>query len=220
MLKGTFTTFRKDGTDNSAWDRGGETLMLGINCRGSPIVVDGLENGEAFKGTEGASEAMVNVERHKAYQGAKGIQAGDRAPDAASLVPIDSLEKADKISNPSPQRLFSIYSPTRHTVLVFLTDLTLATIDAATEVPKLLKARLPSGKLFKTVLIISSKGEHEHAAFPEWKSIGFDYAFRDQTGDAFNHYGVPQEKALVSDLPSDASYCRLIVPEGPGDWYL
>jgi len=86
--------------DQNAWERGANLLQLGVNYRGSDIVVDEA-NG---------SEGEVNVNPYSIDGFLKG---GDRAPDAPGLIDL-------KANDGTLTRLFDIFKPQYHTALVFL----------------------------------------------------------------------------------------------------
>ena len=81
--------------------------MLGVHCRSSPIVVDKFTQAEPVN-VYGVLEEGVLV-------------AGDRASDATGLglVVAQDAGGAD-----TETRLFDVFCPTRHTVLVFAPDVT------------------------------------------------------------------------------------------------
>ena len=89
---------RNDGSGLAAWDRGGPLKMLGINYRWSSIVLD-----ERNPHVAGAPQDPYGVEAGDM------VRAGDRAPDAPGLVPIEGGETS----------LFKIFGPAYHTVLLF-----------------------------------------------------------------------------------------------------
>ncbi|KZT69628.1 monooxygenase [Daedalea quercina L-15889] len=89
---------RNDGSGLAAWDRGGPLKMLGINYRWSSIVLD-----ERNPYTAQGPQDPYGVEAGDM------VRAGDRAPDAPCLVPIDRGKTS----------LFDIFGPTYHTVLLF-----------------------------------------------------------------------------------------------------
>ncbi|EPT00400.1 hypothetical protein FOMPIDRAFT_1146544 [Fomitopsis schrenkii] len=89
---------RNDGSGLAAWDRGGPLKMLGINYRWSNIVLD-----ERNPYIAEAPQDPYGIEAGDV------VRAGDRAPDAPSLVPIEGGETS----------LFKIFGPTYHTVLLF-----------------------------------------------------------------------------------------------------
>ncbi|KAL0953955.1 hypothetical protein HGRIS_005116 [Hohenbuehelia grisea] len=95
-------TMFTQGNQQKGWNRGGNLDQLGVNYRGSPIVVDERSPAEVA---------------HNAYEAEAGslLSAGDRAPDASGL--------EDMAGNAGVTRLFGIFAPTHHTVLVFTKDL-------------------------------------------------------------------------------------------------
>ncbi|KAH9834127.1 monooxygenase [Rhodofomes roseus] len=100
-----------DGRGLDAWDRGGSLKMLGINYRWSSIVLD-----ERNPYMAEAPQDPYGVEAGDM------VRAGDRAPDAPGLVPIEGGETS----------LFKIFGPTCHTVLLFAGN------DSAEEVRRVL----------------------------------------------------------------------------------
>ncbi|KAF9474986.1 hypothetical protein BDN70DRAFT_884267 [Pholiota conissans] len=90
--------------EDSGWDRSGHLNQLGVNYRWSSIVLD--EERE-LKGAEFAKITTYDADPKF------GVYAGDRAPDAPGLVRIGGAET----------RLFELFDPTRHTVLVFSNQL-------------------------------------------------------------------------------------------------
>ena len=95
-------------TSDAGWKRTGSLNQLGVNYRGSSIVVDQSTD-------SGAGPNARKV--YSAYDVEVGgpLLAGDRAPDASGLVEV---KFDDLISNEST-RLYKLLSPTRHTVLIF-----------------------------------------------------------------------------------------------------
>ena len=98
-----------DRPNNEAgWKRTGNLNQLGINYRWSSIVVDqSTDSGTRSDGREA----------HSAYDVEVGgtLRVGDRAPDAPGLVKV----KFDNQKSSEPTRLFTLLSPTYHTVLIF-----------------------------------------------------------------------------------------------------
>jgi hypothetical protein len=80
--------------EDSPFYRGLSLYQLDINCRGSPMVVDGLDK--------------------ESYKLGKRVRAGDRAPDAPGIVPLNAGLK------PGTTQLFDIFPSNRHTALVFV----------------------------------------------------------------------------------------------------
>lgn len=99
MLNITSGVLRKLVEANTEHGRRPEVVMMyGVNYRSSSLVKDDGPDAEEAK----------NV---SAYGGGSGsVFAGDRAPDATGLIKMDTRE---------PVRLFTLFGPTHHTVVVF-----------------------------------------------------------------------------------------------------
>ena len=80
--------------EDSPYHRGLKLYQLDINCRGSPIVVDRLDK--------------------ESYKLGKRLRAGDRAPNATGIVPLNASLQ------PGTTQLFDIFSSNRHTALIFV----------------------------------------------------------------------------------------------------
>jgi len=89
----------KDNTED-AWNRTGSVNQLGVNYRGSSIVID--EESEVLGLDQSSGSRYSSIEGY--------VHAGDRAPDAPGLLKSEGTE---------PTRLFKFLKPTRHTVLIF-----------------------------------------------------------------------------------------------------
>lgn len=147
--------------DKSAWDRGGPLSQLGVNYRGCSFLVDERKAGE----NDGHKDVKVDSYTIDGF-----VRAGDRAPDAPGLS-----------GRSGPSRLFDIFKPYRHTVLLFATG---QDVDKIKSVIQLLK-RNPSGTALSVVLY--PKG----AAYGNNLSdVGADMVLEDQNGHAFEGYGV------------------------------
>lgn len=79
--------------EDSPYHRGIKLYQLDVNCRGSPVVVDRLDNAS--------------------YRIGKRLRAGDRAPDAPGVVPLNAGLR------PGTTNLFDIFSSNRNTALIF-----------------------------------------------------------------------------------------------------
>ncbi|KAH7924275.1 FAD/NAD(P)-binding domain-containing protein [Leucogyrophana mollusca] len=86
-------------TTGKAFERGQEYFMLGVNYRGSRIVVDEF----------GAQTAGANP---YVYLSAGTLQAGDRAPDSPGLEPMFGPREEHT-------SLFDVFRPWYHTVVIF-----------------------------------------------------------------------------------------------------
>jgi len=95
LLQKTIESNPHDNTpeEDSPYYRGLELYQLDINCRGSPIVVDRLDE--------------------ESYKSGKRLRAGDRAPDAPGMIPLNAGLR------PGTTQLFDIFSSNRHTALIF-----------------------------------------------------------------------------------------------------
>jgi hypothetical protein len=80
--------------EDSPYRRGLKLYQLDINCRGSQIVVDRLDK--------------------ESYKLGKRLRAGDRAPDAPGILPLNAGLR------PGTTQLFDIFSSNRHTALIFV----------------------------------------------------------------------------------------------------
>ncbi|KAJ3505830.1 hypothetical protein NLJ89_g7213 [Agrocybe chaxingu] len=89
---------------NVGWKRTGHINQLAVNYRWSSIVVD-----EAREKGEGGKQATSTY----AVEAGAGVQAGDRAPDAPGLIRYGAPAEE------GTTRLFKIFDPSRHTVLIF-----------------------------------------------------------------------------------------------------
>ncbi|KJA26224.1 hypothetical protein HYPSUDRAFT_198983 [Hypholoma sublateritium FD-334 SS-4] len=88
--------------EQSGWNRSGPVKQLGVNYRWSSIVVD--------------DEKQIQDSKASAYdnQAAGTLAAGDRAPDASELRRITNQRGQTELT-----RLFQLFSPAKHTVLIF-----------------------------------------------------------------------------------------------------
>ncbi|EIW80606.1 hypothetical protein CONPUDRAFT_166087 [Coniophora puteana RWD-64-598 SS2] len=87
------------GADRS-WERPDRLRMLGVNYRSSPIVLDEVSAGLDPVPAYGDANNL---------EGGAPLVAGDRAPDAPGLLDAER----------NKHRMFDIFEPTRHTVLIF-----------------------------------------------------------------------------------------------------
>ena len=155
---------------DAGWNRGSGLHQLGVNYRWSPIVVDdrtpkalGPQNIDPYgSGTDGT------------------LRAGDRAPDAPGLFPVDSCADGDA----KPVSLFSIFGPVHHTVLLFSVshDLTGYILLAV--------------KKFRAGLVKSVSIWPRGAAEPR-SGCQPDLAVVDQDGHAFAGYQISPEKPTI-----------------------
>ncbi|KAJ3875557.1 monooxygenase, partial [Lentinula edodes] len=148
--------------DESKWKRGTEFKQLGVNYRGSSILID--ETADLTK----------DLIRSDSYSLASDgvIHAGDRAPQAPDL--------EDLRTNRTLTSLFDIFGPDHHTVLIFS-----SVRSKGEEITSGLSGY--SKGLFKTVLILPAFSESESIASVK-QSSGFDLVLRDGGGHAYKGY--------------------------------
>ncbi len=99
--------------------RPGSLLQLGVNYRWSSVTVDEQEQQLTKPTTKRLTDLPDTPTRHDSYgRGFDGcLKAGDRAPDAPALRGIRHTRgEAQKSIN---TRLFQVFDPTKHTVLLF-----------------------------------------------------------------------------------------------------
>ena len=123
-----------ESEERSPWKRSRKFFQLYLNYRWSPAVID-----ERFADAEGVHDAYGVAEQD--------VRAGDRAPDAPEL----------KVVHPSGSgqttRLFDIFKPMLHTVLLFGSE------DVQTFRSSLDVIRVLPKELFKVVLVLAPGGE-------------------------------------------------------------
>ncbi|KDQ23134.1 hypothetical protein PLEOSDRAFT_1114301 [Pleurotus ostreatus PC15] len=155
----------KAGLDDQAWKRGSHLDQLGVNYRGTPFVLDEIE---------GRPPSTSNC-----YDSRPSgvLMAGDRAPDASSLIPSRGVLTGD--------RLFDIFNATRHTILVFTRQ---ESDPQASLVVQLLKA-YPSG-LFKSVAVLPSDSTTS-------LDVGFDLVVKDGQGNGYAAYKIPSDSTVI-----------------------
>ena len=105
ITTGTLNKLRSAPTIESALKRDKKMNMLGVNCRSSPIVLDEFTQAGPVN-AYGLLEEGVLV-------------AGDRAPDATELVLVVAQTTGGA---ETATRLFDVFCPIYHTVLVFAPD--------------------------------------------------------------------------------------------------
>jgi len=150
-------------TSDAVWQRSGSLDQLGVNYRGSSIVVD-----QSTDSGVGPETRKV----HSAYGLEVGglLRAGDRAPDALGLVEI----KSDNQQSSESTRLYRLLSPTRHTVFIFA---------EAADVPATLAAIAKNRKELVRVVILLRAGNTD---MPQ-NAVARD-VFEDRDGHAYDAY--------------------------------
>lgn len=164
-------------------------FQLDLNYRHSPFVLDDRYGHSA--------DDEVNV------YGAVGhdIRSGDRAPDAPGLVPLAGA------TDEKPLRLFELFNPALHTVLILSSD--------STETPERTQSvlgvlgRLPSG-LVRTILIVTGEAADVHAP-----SSGVDFILKDSEGHAFKNFGLGDGKSAIIIVRPD-SYIGAFIHDATG----
>ncbi|KZT18997.1 hypothetical protein NEOLEDRAFT_1142708 [Neolentinus lepideus HHB14362 ss-1] len=159
-------TFVSGASPESGWERGREFYQLDVSYRGSPIVVDKRQ-----------VDALVAPQPNIYTAGLLGtVQAGDRAPDAPSLVTLKDSDVLPPITS-----LFQIFKPTKHTILILspLGPAADSVIDALRD------AQYPTG-LIQTVAILPIRvAVREKDALPRT-----DLVLKDAGGHVYEGYSV------------------------------
>ncbi|KAA1469139.1 hypothetical protein DENSPDRAFT_560720 [Dentipellis sp. KUC8613] len=153
----------------SPWQRPIWLNQLGVHYRWSPLVVDEAVD-ELEERDKGKAEELV-ASTYMVEEGGR-LHAGDRAPDVPGLVDLKTG---------SVMRLFDVFGPDHHTMLVFTDGETASVLRAL--------ARLPPG-LILTVVICSRDAHISDAPM-----IGADIVVQDKEGHAFPVY--PTRIAVV-----------------------
>ncbi|KAH7885854.1 FAD binding domain-containing protein [Phlebopus sp. FC_14] len=147
-----------------SWRRGEETYMLAINYRGSRILVD-----EFAGGTKAANPyGDLNEET---------LRAGDRAPDAPGLSVVSGPDT-------TVTRLFDIFKPIHHTILVFTHEDSYASsiVSAVKELPTSVVRTIV---LHPPDLVVPSTA----------KGVGADFELMDTEGWAAQFYGLGERSS-------------------------
>jgi hypothetical protein len=134
VLKRTTESLNRNfATDNvsTTWTIGQEYRQLDVHYRGSPIVFDELKSEDNER-----------------------VTAGDRAPDAPALVPLTAVKTG-------ASQLFDLFSPTRHTAIIFPAD--------KEEITKFTAAlyKYPGGAIYP-VVVLPKGSELAKESFFDW----------------------------------------------------
>lgn len=148
----------------SPYYRNRKLFQLDINYRWSSVVYD-----ERF------SEVTQSTERSAYGVAGHDLRAGDRAPDAPGLVQI-----LPKDSNGSVSRLFDVFKPTKHTILIYIPSL-----SSKDDFSLLNSLRWIDHDLLQTAIIIPPDTDTKFSP-----SIPVDFVFKDADGHAFKGYGL------------------------------
>ncbi|KAH7884926.1 FAD binding domain-containing protein, partial [Phlebopus sp. FC_14] len=157
-------------TAQGALQRSERMHMLGVNYRSSPIVIDEYDRGTEYVDAYGPIRASCLV-------------AGDRAPDAPSLVPT-VVNRTGPVTVSESIRLFDLFRPSFHTVLLFTTDVAWAVSTVqAIEVDR---------DVIRWVMVIPQSAPSFTESFPP-----FDLILHDREGHAYRGYHVEMEDSKV-----------------------
>ncbi|KAL5527978.1 hypothetical protein ACEPAG_6779 [Sanghuangporus baumii] len=167
---------KEEDREKAAYSRDWRLFQLDLNYRWSEIVYD-----ERFA----KDENNANIERNAYGVAGHDIRAGDRAPDAPGLTDV-----AGHSSGSSVMRLFDVFKPTVHTVLVFTAELSAGSITNVlapfSKVPK---------ELVQIAFILPSGVSSPHVDLP---SLNIKHTFFDAQGHAYKGYGLqPGEKEMT-----------------------
>ncbi|KAG6916124.1 hypothetical protein DXG01_008355 [Tephrocybe rancida] len=200
MLERTTQILKHRFTDNTndTWRNGG-LLQLGINYRWSSLVLDERKQAEDEEFSDFDFGDADNVPAIDAYGGStEGIlRAGDRAPDASDLLDLCLPPQ----QNPDTRRLFNIFGPAQHTVLIFP--------PALVYCPAIVKTlkKLPENLVRSVVLL--GRGQ----SIPTY-CHGVDAVFEDREGLAHDAYAITDSWALVAVRPDGVVGAIVGGPEG------
>jgi hypothetical protein len=174
-----------DTTSGSSWNRSGNINQLGVNYRWSSIVFD-EENEQHGRTVKKGDQSCYDVESNGV------LQAGDRAPDATGLT---------KINEDVGNRLFKIFQPERHTVLIFADKVDYkSAIAGLEEYPKSVVHRV----------VISKSG---HGVFVVADGIDCD-VFEDRDGYAHKAYKVTEASGIYVVRPDGVVGARVSGSDG------
>ncbi|CCM01286.1 uncharacterized protein FIBRA_03335 [Fibroporia radiculosa] len=170
LYHSTMAATREGKGAEVAWSRGPQFKQLGINYRWSSIVVDERNPHKTGEDCEPLDAYGVD--------GSTGLRAGDRAPDAPGLVPVNAGADAKLTS------LFRTFGSTYHTVLFFTPD------------PSNVTLALESLKAYPAELILSA------IVYPKGTSntlvIGHaDKCFVDGQAHASAAYGISALETMI-----------------------
>jgi hypothetical protein len=173
-----------------AFYRGRKLFQLDVNYRWSEVVFD-----ERF--------ARADGEVAKNAYGVEGqdVRAGDRAPDAPGLVCLGS------VTGKTPGRLFDIYSPCKHTVLVFANG----ALDKAKQPILDSVVSLPCSLVQKVIVLPSNTDE---VSTPQvFDTTVYDYVVKDIDGHGYKGYGVVEGGFAVVVVRPDGMVGGVAVSE-------
>lgn len=160
-------TFASGVFDEKSFQRQGSITQLGVNYRGSNLIVDDRKNER-----DGEIEKDVKV---SSYSVDDFLRGGDRAPDATGLM-------SAKPNGPS--RLFDVFKPFYHTALIFSTDISSTSEKVVSILVEL--QRYPHGMVRSA--IVHSKNSRYITEMAD-----ADFIFEDREDHAFEGYGVSKD---------------------------
>ncbi|KAA1469126.1 hypothetical protein DENSPDRAFT_559063 [Dentipellis sp. KUC8613] len=178
------TYAKEKSAKSSPWLRPTQLKQLGVHYRWSPIVFDEQVDQLGANAKVKAQQEMAST--YVVEEGDR-MHAGDRAPDAPGLIDIKSEDA---------RRLFEIYRPEYHTVLLFAAGND-ATINAALAV----LGRYPKG-LVRSV-VVRPQGSTAPAK-------GADLVLQDKEGYAYSEYGMKQDSVGVAVVRPDGIVGALV----------
>ncbi len=146
---------------SAAWARPRALLQLGVNYRWSRIVLDERRS----YSSEDKSRALDPYGDH---EGSSDLHAGDRAPESPGLIIIKDQK---------PTSFFSLFKPTRHTILLFTSD-----IEDAVPVSRVISSW--PGDLVNLVIVVPRGAEVSEPSTSETIAV-----VKDQEGHAYDVYG-------------------------------
>ncbi|KAI6008112.1 FAD binding domain-containing protein [Pisolithus orientalis] len=192
--------------------RGKNLYMLGVNYRTSPIVIDEF------------TPAPTSAGAHRAYGDIQEgvLQAGDRAPDAPDLAPVFTPNCAAPTSStpskevPESTRLFDIFAPTYHTVLMFTPALT---FPAVRSVFAALEQSIAKSESVRSLVVLAGSLSEPDDRVIKDQIIGVE-VFVDQAGHAYRGYIVEREQIKVVVVRPDGVVGAVVHgAEGLGQYF-
>ncbi|KAG6891557.1 hypothetical protein C0992_004415 [Termitomyces sp. T32_za158] len=180
ILKCTFTERASE-----SWNKANGLLQLGINYRWSSVVLDERKRAEDAEFSDfdfDEEDEEEPCDAIDAYGGSTEgtLRAGDRAPDATALV--------DLSKRAATHRLFNIFTPNHHTVLIFSRAL-----DQCPAIVRTLR-ELPSDVVRSVVLLRRGQGIPAYCQ-------GVTFVLEDWEGHAHDAYGIKDEWAVAVIRP-------------------
>ncbi|TFY60899.1 hypothetical protein EVJ58_g4853 [Rhodofomes roseus] len=164
--------------------RGAHLKQLGINYRWGSIVIDERQPVD--------KQQVVETLDVYGRGGGDTLRAGDRAPDAPGLVDVNQ--------GGGPARLFDVFKPTDHTVLIFCSD-------ASTTRPVLEALQgLPPKAVRSAVVYPQSASRSPPVAYA-------DLVLHDGEGHAYKAYGCPTDSSTVVIVRPDGVVGGLVFGE-------